>query len=405
MNIAKTHHTSIVPRMLGGIFLVSGTCIGGGILALPIVVAPIGYYSACSVLITTWCFMFATALLLLEATLAFDGRPNLASICQHTLGSWGKIAAWVAYLLLLYTLLGTYIAGLSSLIAGYLPISSTILEASLGIGVTLLLVYHFKWIDFLNRFLMIGGLASLGFLIFMLMPQLRIQRLQIFQLSGIMTTLPVVVGAFGFHIIIPTLVHYLHRQLKPLRYTLLIGSLIPLILYLLWVTTIMGALPNSGPHSLTSLLDSSNQLHHFVQLAQTHTQIYGIGQCLTLFSFCAILTSLIGVSLSLWDFLEDGMKDLQCWIRHPLSRLGATVIPPLFVLLIWPHAFTQFLACAGIFVAFLLGLLPIAIYLKGRGQENWNVPKQGPLHPLFLCLAFLFFLSVIWIEVIELSVF
>ena len=126
------------------------------------------------------------------------------------------------------------------------------------------------------------------------------------------TSLPVIVTAFGFHIVIPILARYLKHQILLLRLSLFLGSLIPLIIYCIWQVVIIGSIPFEGDFSLSAILTSKNQLYSLLEAMPKLTGIQGIIQISLFFCGLAIFTSLIGVSLSLWDFLRDGFS-LKKW--------------------------------------------------------------------------------------------
>ena len=98
-------------RLVGGILLVSGTAIGAGMLALPVITSFAGFLPSAIALGICWLFMYITAVLLLEVNLSCPGEPNMISMAGRTLGTAGKLVCWVVYLLLLYSLTAAYIAG------------------------------------------------------------------------------------------------------------------------------------------------------------------------------------------------------------------------------------------------------------------------------------------------------
>ncbi len=52
--------------VLGGVLLVTGCCIGAGMLGLPVMSALTGFYPTLAMFIVGWLFMAVTGLLLLE---------------------------------------------------------------------------------------------------------------------------------------------------------------------------------------------------------------------------------------------------------------------------------------------------------------------------------------------------
>ena len=97
-------------------FLVSGTCIGGGMLAMPIQVAEAGFFLTLLNLFICWVFMTFTGLLLVEATLWLKNETHFASLSRFLVGNWLKFIALAVYLFMNYASLIAYTASGASLI-------------------------------------------------------------------------------------------------------------------------------------------------------------------------------------------------------------------------------------------------------------------------------------------------
>lgn len=99
--------------LIGGMLLVAGSCIGAGMLALPILTGLAGFFPSLAMLFLAWAGMTFTAFLLIEINGWFSKRVNLLSMTERTLGKAGRSAAWISYLFLFYTLLLSYISVIS----------------------------------------------------------------------------------------------------------------------------------------------------------------------------------------------------------------------------------------------------------------------------------------------------
>ena len=95
-------------KVIGGSLLIAGSCIGAGMLALPILTGVAGLRPTLVMLGLAWLFMTTTALLLIEVNGWFKKEVNLLTMVEHTLGKWGRRFSWALYLLLFYALLVAY---------------------------------------------------------------------------------------------------------------------------------------------------------------------------------------------------------------------------------------------------------------------------------------------------------
>ena len=107
----------ILSRKFGAAMIVSGTCIGAGMLAIPAIVASCGFLIGSILIICIWELMTFTALVLAEVNLKMDDGTNFVEMISQTLGPIGVIIIWVCYVLLLYSLIAAYTVGGGSLIS------------------------------------------------------------------------------------------------------------------------------------------------------------------------------------------------------------------------------------------------------------------------------------------------
>lgn len=389
-------------QVIGGILLVSGTAVGAGMLALPVSTGMAGFFPAIVLFIAYWLFMTFTALLFLEVNLWRKDETNLISMAKHTLGRWGEVVSWILYMFLLYALTTAYIAGSGptviesiQLLTGItLPYWMGPLPLMLIFGVS---VYKgTKSVDYLNRFLMIGLIIAYFVLIFTLTPHVQKSMLMHMNWTNLTIGSSIVATSFGFHIIIPTLTQYFKRDVDKLRKVLLIGSFIPLVVYILWEFVTLGIIPLNGSNSIIEGYKRGDNGAFLVAEIIGHGWLGDIARG---FSFFAIITSFLAVSMSLSDFLADGLKIK----KNPKGKFilyALTFLPPLFFSYMDPRAFLDALEYAGAYgVVLLLGLLPALMVWWGRYKKNLTGPYQAPGGKLALVLTMLFSLLVIVIEI------
>ncbi len=394
------HHLT---KFLGGVLLVSGTTIGAAMLVLPVSTGAAGYFPSLALFAAFWIFMSFTALLFLEINTWTGQRTNLITMAKTTLGTPGTIVCWSAYLFLLYALMTAYIAGsgnvlcnLVSSATGIGGISSFLCAAPLVILFSVFLVHGTSHIDYLNRLFMIGLIATYFLIVFMLAPSVETSKLEYRDWPYLFSGLSVVATSFGFHIIIPSLYSYLHADIKLLKWTLLIGSFIPLLVYIVWQTLVLGIIPLDGPHGI--LEGNLNAQDGAILLAKS-LQSPGLALMAQLFSFFAIFTSFIGVVLSLSDFLADGLKIKKDY-KGNATLILLTFVPPFILAFSHPRAFISALEAAGAFgVVFLLGLLPAVMVWSGRYFQHRDSHYKAPGGKIALILTILFSLAAIGVEI------
>ena len=364
-------------KQLGGILLITGNAIGGGMLALPLATAQAGFINSALFLLACWAIMLTGALLILEVNLWFPRHSHLISMARATLGTLGEIIAWLCYLFLLYSLLAAYIAGGSDFLQGLLQKKdihfATGITATLFVLILGAVVYKgIRSVDLLNRILMGGKLLIFCFLFLFLFPFISIKQLGQGELHHLSASLTIIITSFGFAAIIPSLRSYFHSNIRQLRQVIFFGSLIPLICYILWIGAIMGVIPIDKLSSIAHTGDATSRLTNTLSHLLNNNIITFLAWVFT--SIC-LATSFLGVGISLFDFLIDGLRlkptDKNKIIVHLLSFL-----PPLIIVLFYPSAFMAALNYAGIWCASLLALLPALMAWSGRYHQQIVSPYR-----------------------------
>lgn len=382
-------------KLIGGILLIIGTSIGGGMLALPIATAQLGFINAILALIVCWAVMTASALLILEVNLWHTINSNLISMAKTTLGLFGQIVAWISYLLLLYALLAAYISGggdfLQHFLSGFhIKLSS---KPSLFLFTGLLSIIVYKGIhsvDYVNRGLMLSKITAYILLVISIFPFISISPLLISgklqYLSEVISSITIIITSFGFAIIVPSLRSYFKNDEIKLRKAILIGSVIPLICYIVWELAIMGVIPTQGKFSLLTMTHSNhstsdllNSLNHLL-----HKPL--INFLAKAFTAICLATSFLGVALSLFDFLSDGLAIKKTNLNKIILYV-ITFLPPSIIANHFPNVFIKALSYAGILCIILLILLPVMMTWSGRYIKKCATGYQvGGGKPLLIAL-------------------
>ncbi len=362
--------------VFGGMLLIAGSCIGVGMLGLPILTGIAGFIPTLVMLFLAFGFMTTTALYLIEVGSWFSHESNLSTIIQKTLGTFWKSLSWMLYLFLFYSLLVAYISSsgihLSSLLNGFfgwnIPTWSGSLTFVIIFGWMVFLGTYF--VDHLNRYLMFGKIVAFCVMILAGIQYVKVSNLQTMMPAYAAFSLPILVISFGFHNMIPSLNHYLGGNTKRVKKAIIGGAVLTLVIYLIWECVTIGILPIQGDlgiiESFKKGIDGAQAIKNFV-----HSPTLGIAsQSLALF---AILTSFLAQTLSLVHFLADGMKrshqkdSLLCFLA---------LIPPLLCAVAYPEIFYSALNFAGgVCAVILFGIIPAFMVYQGRFKKGLSHSK------------------------------
>lgn len=390
-------------KVFGSTMLIAGTSIGAAMLAMPILTGCFGFIGTVAILVSCWLFMYWTATLIMEASLRFEDGASFITMAQDSLGPLGAAVTWVTFLLLFYSLLAAYLSGsggimidaLESLFNINLPPFFDILP--LLVIFAPFLYFGLSVVDRLNRYLMIGMFMSYASILAWLLPKVNLDYLMFNDWSFSLLSFSVIVTSFGYHVIIPSIVTYLERDVVRIKRCLFYGSFIPLIIYFLWEAVMLGVLPVHGAQGLAHAMKLDIPL---AKLLRIHVGSDFIAALARGFSIFAIITSFLGVAQGLFDFLKDGVKAHDSH-RKQLLAFALTFLPPVFLVVFLEQGFIALLEYAGALVSIIMGIIPILIVWRLRERKDRYVEYRAPGNKLALVGGILFFALVVMLVLLK----
>ena len=397
-------------KTLGSTLITSGTMIGAGMLAMPLTSAGIGFTFTVVLLILLWILLTYSALLFVEVYQTAEHDAGIGTLAAQYFGRPGRIVATSVLMIFLYALLSAYVTGGGAILASTLPdfaapdlkMKGSILAFTILFGIFVAIGTSF--VDALNRFLFIAMIAALFIVLGLMIPEIKIDNLMAMPIDKalLISASPVFFTAFGFHGSIPCLNKYLEGDVKALRFSIIVGSAITLVGYILWQFSTHGVL------SQTRFLEILNQdptLNGLIEAVRVITGSTIIAAIVKIFSALALITSFLGVALGLLECIEDLLKRAFNISANRLSLGFLTFLPPLLFAFFYPEGFILALGYAGQMFAFYAVVLPAALVWKARHQHP-NLPYRVPggsgvllfvsiVGTIIVCIPFLIKLGVL----------
>jgi len=390
-------HLKKTPSLLGGGMIIAGTIIGGGMLALPIATAGIGYYHSILLLFFSWFCMSYSGLMLLEANLHYPEGASFDTLVKDLLGKKWNILTGLSIAFVLYTLTYAYITVGGSIT--HTLLGDTIgLESSTSSILFCLFLATFVWfstqtVDRVSTLLITAMVISFFAMTTGLLGEINLNLLfetntPTFSQSNLIyffIALPVCVTSFGFHGNVPSLVSYYNRDGKKIEKSILLGSAIALLIYALWQTSIYGNLPSS---ELLNIQNAEDDIGLMIEKLSSHVQVDLLSHTIGFFTYAAIISSFLGVALGLFDYIADlfSIKDTKAG-RFKTALL--TFVPPLLASLFFPYGFTIAISYVGFGASIWAIIVPALLVVKSRKKFPQGAYKVfGGYTLVYLILLF-----------------
>ncbi|MED7818321.1 MULTISPECIES: aromatic amino acid transport family protein [unclassified Francisella] len=358
-------------RSIGSIFLIIGTTTGVGMLSLPLVVAACGFTTAIILLILSWSIMYIAAIKLLNTCAEHPIGANFTSIMYSKVPKPYLIFFTLIYLLFFYSMLSSYISQGSSLLYSIDGVNN-LNESQVGISSIIFilifgaLIFSYKASDYTNRILVI-----LKFIFFIIAVVIMLFYINTNYLSdapsgtsAIIYAFPTILPAFVFHSVIPFVYEYQEGDVKRIKKDILISSVIVLIIYIIWIFASLGVVPQHNTYSFHSLFLSNNYTPSgLIQEINAISKSNTLEVALNLFIHIAIITSFIGVSISLAHYIRDLFNKYNKHLSNLILVL-ICFIPPLMFTVLCPAEFILVLQYASIFTVIIFIYTPMFLSTK-----------------------------------------
>ena len=340
----------------GGIFLVAGTSIGAGTLALPMISATFGFYPSLWIMMGMGLLMIVTGLL--SAHLIITHGVSIPVLSGKAFGVIGKGIAGSSILILHWALLAAYMTGASQILSSHIPQKTALLLYVLLLGSLVVSPY----VDKANRFVFIIKVFVFGSMIGFLAPHIQTSHLNsASQVNAYHTLIPIFFTSYGFHGSLLSLVSFVGRDWKKVKISIIGGTCVTILFYGLWQLCTLGVLPTTENYSNIAL---------FLDAICSNVRSQSLLSLAPLFSFLAISTSFIGVGLGQYHYLKEILP------RQKTSFVVLlTFLLPVAVALFYPDAFIKALGFAAIALSLLAVVLPallIRFYNKTSPVFLWG---------------------------------
>ena len=338
-------------------FTLTGTIIGAGILGLPYVFAKSGFLIGLFWLILLGIIILIVNLYLGEIGLRTKDNHQLAGYAEQYLGKWGGKIMFFAMAFGIYSALIAYLLGegqsLSLLLTGNLKYA-----LFFGVGfwfiMTMLLKSGLKGLKKVETWGVLIIIALIIIIFSWYLPDINYNNLAQINIPNIFLPMGVILFALLGFTSIPELRMEIRGQEKKYKKAIILGILVPIILYILFCFTFVGILGSNVPEVAT----------------------LSLGKFVIILGIFTMLTSYFVLSFSFRDIFKYDFKSSNFttffWVC--LFPLILYLVISFFNLL----DFVQVLGIGGVISGGLTGILILIINKRakklGKRKPEFSIP-------------------------------
>jgi tyrosine-specific transport protein len=350
-----------------------GTVIGAGIFGLPYVVAKIGFLPGIFYLLFLGSLVLVLNLIYGEVVLRTPGDHQLTGYAEIYLGKWGKILGTLAVFVSAYGALLAYLIKTGeflNLIFGF-P-NAVIFSLLFFVLASLALYFGLRAVSFLEGLLVVLLLGLIFLLAILGRGEIRVFNFLGANFEFLFLPYGVILFALFGASVIPEMEEILRSEHQKLKRAIIIGSLVPLFVYLLLTMIIVGICGQRTSDDAISGL-----------MGYLPVWVVDIG-------------AILGVLTMSSSYLTLGYVLREVWFRDfGLPKLFAFFLasfPSLILFLMGAKNFIDVLGITGALMGGLEGVLIILIFLRAQ-----KLGEREPAYSLRLSFGLLLILMLVFI--------
>jgi tyrosine-specific transport protein len=357
-------------RLITAVSVMIGTCIGAGVLGLPYVAAKAGFFVALAYIVVIGLIILTLNLYMGEISLRTKGKHQIPGYAEIYLGRKGKVLLEFATVFGIYAAIVAYMLGMGESLS-FLIFNSSNYSILIGVIVGLLMsILLWRGLRALKKYEKIGvGIILLLLLIIftIFIKDVNISNLYGFSFASLFLPLGVVLFALTSFHAVPELRQILNKNEKLMKKSLILGTSIPIIFYILFVFVVVGFKGSATPEIAT----------------------LAMGPIFILLGIFTMFTSYLSLGIALEDNFrfDEKMKRKTAWFF-------TSIVPIVIFLLISflkYFSFIKILSIGGVVSTGLIAVLVLQMVKKAKKHGNRTPEYEMPINWFIIGMLTLIF--------------
>ncbi len=362
-----------------------GTIVGAGMLGIPYVVSQAGLLYGLGLILILGLAFILLYLMLGEVVLRTKEQHQLAGYADKYLGPAGKRIMTLITFVSIYGALIAYLIGegvsLHAIFKFGSPLLYTLIFFIIGVSIVWRGIKSTGKAELYLILLLLSVVVIIGFYS---LDKIEEHNLTVFNPQYFFLPYGIILFSLLGFAAIPEMQEELGADKRLLKKSIIVGAMIPIILYLLLAFIVVGMI---GGEKFAQL--DSNQRIATIALGMFSHPLLGIFA--NVLAVLAMFTSFLSLSTALIELYEFDYK-----LNHPLAVV-ITFVLPIIVVLMNVTSFIAILGITGGIAGGLEGILIILMYVKAKKKGD-RMPEYKMNIPFFVLalLISLFALAIVY---------
>ncbi len=367
-------------KLITTVSIMVGTCIGAGVLGIPYVAAQAGFFVALAYIVLLGLIILTLNLYMGEISLRTKGDHQIPGYAERYLGRKGKSLLEFATVFLVYSAIVAYLLGMGESLS-FLIFNNSNYSVLMSVAVGLLMsALLWRGIKALKRFEKIGVtiiLLLLVAIVAIFANDVSVSNLFTFSAASLFLPFGVILFALSSFHAVPEIEMVLKRNEKLMKKTIILGTSIPVIFYILFALVVVGFKGGATPEIATLAL----------------------GPVFILLGIFTMFTSYLSLGVALEDNLklDERMKRKTAWFLTAIIPIGLFLIVQFFDY----FSFTKIMAIGGVVSTGLMATLILQMARIAKKKGNRKPEYTMPINWFIIGFLTLIFMAGVVYELIQ----
>ena len=348
-------------NLLNAIFLISGTAIGAGLIALPLTAVNLGVGISTAIICLAIFIAYQSSMMTIDLNEANRAPASIVDLSRNLSGQRAFLISMASFYALSFSLLMVYFSGIASTLCSFFDLNNNAVVVASSLALFGVLNLKYAQFSKLNSALVIVLLVIIVAFVFQ-MQTVETAKSASYEpqtsLKEIATFLPIIFTSFGVQNICSNIYEHLNKNKKQIKKAFFIGILIPAIVYMSWTSSVFENILAQDVSFFEKLQNHQISVGELIKfLCDSSNNVY-MEKFFKILSLFAIATSAIGIGLGLKKSIEETIAPSPC-----IASAIVCLIPAIVCITI-PNAFIKILSFGGMIATVFVIFVPYYINKK-----------------------------------------
>ena len=354
-------------KLVHSICLIFGTCVGAGLVALPMLAVHLGIWLSSLIIAAMVYIAWRSSMMTVDLNALRKAPSSIVQLSEVYSGRKAFGVTLTSFYLLSFSLLTVYFSCVADTVGTFCSLRPTTGICICGCGLLGLLSLKTRIFSQLNTLFVGFLMIVIAVAIFQTCADAQIAVPESdWKLNDLLAFLPVIFTSFGVQNVCHTIYGYLDGDKRKVRLAFFIGILVPAIVYIAWIACVLQTIAAHDAAFYQRLQAHQVSVGELIQFLCTCSHYHSLGLFLKSLTLLAVITSAIGIAIG----LLQSMKEL---VSEKTARLLVCVIPVVINVTV-SDVFLKILSFGGMVATVFVFFMPY--YLLNKQKQKLTVGEH-----------------------------